>query len=83
MKSNFLSKFIFTSCVRYYDRASYWVCVLVKGIGRLLPLDLQCSLYQVRQGDVSQCAETKKPVVNGDQIRQLLKEMHQIIKCIL
>ena len=32
---------------------SYWVCVLIKDIGRRLPLQLQCS-YQDQQGDVSQ-----------------------------
>ena len=29
-------------------------CVLTKDIGRRLPLELQCSLYQGQQGDVSQ-----------------------------
>ena len=30
------------------------MCVLIKGIGRRLPLELQCSLYQGQQGDVNQ-----------------------------
>ena len=30
------------------------MCVLIKNIGRRLPLDLQCSLYEGQQGDVSQ-----------------------------
>ena len=29
-------------------------CVLIKDIGRRLPLELLCSLYRGRQGDVSQ-----------------------------
>ena len=48
-----LSKLIFASCVRYSDRAYYGLCVPIKGIGRRLPLELQCS-YQGQQGDVSQ-----------------------------
>ena len=28
------------------------VCVLIKGMGRRLPLELQCSLYQGQQGNV-------------------------------
>ena len=30
------------------------VCVLIKDIGRRLPLELHCSLYQGQQGDVNQ-----------------------------
>ena len=30
------------------------MCVLLKDIGRRLPLELRCSLYQGQQGDVSQ-----------------------------
>ena len=45
VRSNILSILIFASCVRYSDRAYCWVCVLIKGIGRRLPLELQCS-YQ-------------------------------------
>ena len=48
------SKLILASCVWYPDRAYYWVCVLMKGIGRRLPLQLQRSLYHGQQGDVSQ-----------------------------
>ena len=44
---------ISASCVRYSDRAYYGLCVLIKDIGRRLPLQLQCS-YQGQQGDVSQ-----------------------------
>ena len=40
-------------CVILPDRAYYWVCVLIKDIGRRLPLELQCSLYQGQQGDVN------------------------------
>ena len=47
-------------------------CVLIKDIGRRLLLELQCSLYQGQQGDalVSLCAETIKPVFEGDKIWQ-------------
>ena len=48
-----LSKLVFASCVRYSDRAYYRLCVLIKDIGRGLPLQLQCS-YQRQQGDVIQ-----------------------------
>ena len=42
------------------DRAYYWVCVLVKDIGRRLPLELhQRSLYQDQQGDVNQSMRGK------------------------
>ena len=53
MRSKILSKLIFASCVRYSDRAYYGLCVLIKDIGRRLPLQLQCS-YQGQQGDVGQ-----------------------------
>ena len=79
MRSNILSKLIFASCVWYSDRAYYGLCVLIKDIGRRLPLELQCS-YQGKQGDVIQFAETIKPVSEGDEIWQLWKEMHQYIK---
>ena len=39
--------------IQYSDRAHYGLCVLIKDIGRRLPLQLQCS-YQGQQGDVSQ-----------------------------
>ena len=49
------SKLIFASCVWYSDRAHYYeLCVLIKDIGRRLPLQLQCSIYQGQQGDFSQ-----------------------------
>ena len=35
------------------DRAYYGLCILIKDIGRRLPLQLQCS-YQGQQGDISQ-----------------------------
>ena len=39
----------------HFDRAYYWLCILIKGIGRWLSLELQCSLYQGQQGcDVNQ-----------------------------
>ena len=53
MRSKISSKLIFASCVWYFDRAHYELCVLIKDIGRRLPLQLQCS-YQGQQGDVSQ-----------------------------
>ena len=42
-------------CVILRSRV-FCVCVLIKDIGRRLPLELQqCSLYQGQQDDVSQC----------------------------
>ena len=49
----YLSKLIFASCVWYSVRAYYGLWVLIKDIGRRLPLQLQCS-YQGQQGDVRQ-----------------------------
>ena len=56
VRSKILSKLIFFCklCVIFRLRVHHWVCVLVKDIGRRLPLELQCSLYQGQQGDVSQ-----------------------------
>ena len=55
VRSKISSKLIFASCVCDTPIAStYWVCVLIKDIGRRLPLELQCSLYQGQQGDVIQ-----------------------------
>ena len=51
VRSNILVKLIFASCVPYSDRACYGLGVLIKDIGRRLPLQLQCS-YQGQQGDV-------------------------------
>ena len=53
MRSNILSKLIFASCVWYSDRTYYGLCVLIKDIGRRLPLQLQCSC-QGQQVDVRQ-----------------------------
>ena len=53
MRSKISSKLTFASCVRYSDRAHYEFCVLIKDIGRRLPLRLQCS-YQGQQDDFSQ-----------------------------
>ena len=53
MRSNILSKLIFASCVWYFDRAYCGLCVLIKDIGRRLPLQLQCS-HQGQQGDARQ-----------------------------
>ena len=53
VRSKILSKLIFASCVWHSDRAYYGLCVLIKDIGRRLPLELLCS-YQGEQGDVSQ-----------------------------
>ena len=46
--SKILSKLVFASCVWYPDREYYGLCVLIKDIGRWLPLQLQCS-YQGQQ----------------------------------
>ena len=53
VRSKISSKFIFASCVWYSDRAHYELCVLIKDIGRGLPLELQCS-YQGQQDNFSQ-----------------------------
>ena len=53
MISKILSKLIFASCVWYSDRAYDGLCILIKDIGRRLPLQLQCG-YQRQQGDVGQ-----------------------------
>ena len=53
VRSKISSKLIFASCVWYSDRAHYELCVLIKGVGRRLPLQLQCS-YQGQQGDICQ-----------------------------
>ena len=53
VRSKISSKLIFASCVWYSDRAYYELCVLMKDIGRRLPLQLQCS-YQGQQDDFSQ-----------------------------
>ena len=53
VRSKISSKLIFASCVWYSDRAYYELCVLIKDIGRRLPLQLQCS-FQGQQGDFSQ-----------------------------
>ena len=44
--------------IPYSDRAYYELCVLIKDIGRRLPLQLQCR-YQGQQGDVSQSVREK------------------------
>ena len=68
MRSKILSKLIFASCVWYSDRAYHGLCVLIKDIGRRLPLELQCS-YQGQQGDVRQSVRGNyKPVSEGDKI---------------
>ena len=48
-----LSKLIFASCVRYFDRAYYWLCVLIKDIGRRLSLQLQRSYHGQQVDEVS------------------------------
>ena len=55
VRSKISSKLIFASCVWYSDLAYYELCVLIKDIGRRLPLQLQCS-YQGQQDDFSQSA---------------------------
>ena len=52
MRSNILSKLLFANCVWYSYRAYYGLCVLIKDIGRELPLQLKCSC-QGQQGDAS------------------------------
>ena len=43
------------------------MCILIKDIGKRLPLELQCSLYQGQQGDVNQSARGNyKPGFEGD-----------------
>ena len=76
VRTKISSKLIFASCVWYSDRAHYELCVLIKDIGRRLPLQLQCYNYSVairvnRMILVSLCAETIKPVSEGDKIWQL------------
>ena len=44
------SKLIFASCVWYSNRANHGLCVLIKDIGRRLPLQLQCSHQGQRSG---------------------------------
>ena len=84
VRSKILSKLIFVNCVWYFDRAYYGLCVLIKDIGRRLPLQLQCS-YQGQQGDVSQSVRGNyiKPVSEGDKIWQLRREMYPFIKWFL
>ena len=65
--SKILSKLIFASCVWYSIRAYYGLCVLIKDIGRRLPLQLKCS-YQGQQGDGSQSVRGNyKPRFCGGQ----------------
>ena len=61
---------IVASCVQYSDHAYCWVCVLVEDIGRRLPLILH-SVACPRANRVmlsSLCAESIKPVSEGDKI---------------
>ena len=50
---DFVETHICKLCVWYSDRAYYGLCVLIKDMGRRLPLQLQCS-YQGQQGNVCQ-----------------------------
>ena len=52
-RSKISSKLIFASCLWYSDRAYYELCVLIRDIGRPLPLQLHDS-YQGQQYDFSQ-----------------------------
>ena len=61
------SKLIFASCVFYSDRAYYCVYVLIKDIGRRLPLELACTRV-IRAMLINLCTETIKPVFEGDKI---------------
>ena len=60
VRSEILSKLIFASCVWYSDRAYYGLCVLIKDVGRRLPLQLHCSylgnfMYVPGGNDASHC----------------------------
>ena len=83
VRSKILSKVVFTSCVWYSDRAYYGVCALIKDIGRRLPLELQCSLYQGQQSDVNQSVRGNYKTRCWGGQNLLWKEMHQFIRCIL
>ena len=64
------SKLIFASCVFYSDRAYYCVYVLIKDIGRRLPLELACTrVIRVMLIDLS--TETPKAVFDGAKIYQV------------
>ena len=55
-------------CVILRSRVLRVVCVLIKDIGRRLPVQLQCS-HQGQQGDFSQSVRGNyKPVSEGDKI---------------
>ena len=63
-------------------------CVLIKDIGRRLPLELQCSLYHGQQGDVnlSVRGNYKPRFLRGtesDICGRKCISLHQFIKCIL
>ena len=67
-------------------RVTASVCPHYGYIGRRLPLELQCSLCQGQQGDVSQSVRGKlqKPVSEGGQnLTAVEKERHQFVKYIL
>ena len=52
---DFADTYLCKLCVILRSRIFLGVCVLMKDIGRRLPLELQqCSLYQGQQGDVNQ-----------------------------
>ena len=51
---DFIETIIYKLCVILRSHVLLGVCVLIKDTGRRLPLELQCSLHQGQQGDVSQ-----------------------------
>ena len=69
MRSKILSKLIFESCVLYSDRTYYELCVLIKDLGRRLPLQHYSVAIRVNRVMLgSLYAETIKPVSEGDKI---------------
>ena len=67
MRSKISSTLIFASCVWYSDRAYCELCVVIRDIGRRLPLQLQCS-YQGEQGVFNQSVRANyKPRFWGRQ----------------
>ena len=53
-------------------------CVLINNIGRLLPLEVPCSLHQGQQGDANQSVGgSSKNLFSGGQNLTVVKGMHQ------
>ena len=75
VRSKISSKLIFASCVWYSDRAHYELCVLIKDIGRRLPLHI---LYQVRINSTHHCAYIR--ATDASQLEKWNKEKKRIYK---